>query len=170
MPLNTKISVTLSAKLTGTPDLSNSEISTLLELAVTLASGTLAGQADKIYADAFSIVASGSSDLDLVGTSLIGPDGVSVSFARVKALIVSADAANTNNVVIGAAATNPWVGFLGATHTLTLRPGAFTMMGAGAADLAAYATVANTGDLLRLANSGAGSVVTGKIILVGASA
>ena len=170
MPLNTKISVTLSAKLTGTPDLSNSEVNTLLELAVSLASGTLAGQADKIYADAFSIAASGNTDLDLVGTSLIGPDGATVSFARVKALIVAADAANTNNVVVGAAATNPWIGFLGATHTLTLRPGALAMMAAGAADLAAYATVASTGDLLRLANSGAGSAVTGKIVLIGASA
>ena len=170
MPLNAKISVALSAKLTGSPDLSNSEVNTLLELAVSLTNGVLAGQADRIFADAFSIAASGNTDLDLVGTSLIGPDNVSVSFARIKALIVSADAANTNNVVVGAAASNPWVGLLGATHTLTLRPGAFVAAAAGPADLAAYATVASTGDLLRLANSGAGSAVTGKIIVIGASA
>lgn len=170
MTLQTKISVSLSAKLQNAPDLSKMTVGTLLDLAVTLADGAGAGQANRIYADAFSIAASGNTDLDLVGTSLVGPDGAVVSLARVKALIVAADDTNTNNVVVGAAASNPWIGLLGATHTITLRPGAFAAVAAGDEDATGYATVAGTGDLLRLANSGAGSSVTGKIIVIGASA
>lgn len=170
MALVTKIAASISTKLTSSPDLSSQRTDTLLDIILSLTSGVGAGQADKVYADQFSIAASGNSDLDLVG-SLLGPDGVTgASFARIKALMVVADSTNTNNVVVGAAATNPWAGFLGATHTMTFRPGAGQLMWAGAADATGYVTVATTGDLLRLANSGAGSAVTGRIMVIGASA
>ena len=169
MALVTKIAASISTKLTTSPDLSAQRTDSLLDIILNLANGTGAGQADRAYVDSFSIAASGNSDIDLV-SSIVGPDGVTpASMARVKALMIVADATNTNNIVVGAAASNPWVGFLGATHTLTLRPGAGELMWAGSADATGYVTVATTGDLLRLANSGAGTAVTGKIIVIGAS-
>ena len=170
MALVTKIAASISTKLTTSPDLSAQRTDSLLDFILQLTNGTGAGQADCAYAEDFSVAASSNSDLDLVG-SLLGPDGVTAaSFARVKALMIVADATNTNNVVVGAAASNPWVGLLGATHTLTVRPGAGVLAFAGGADATGYVTVAATGDQLRLANSGAGTAVTGKLIVIGASA
>jgi len=63
-----------------------------------------------------------------------------------------------------------WVTLLGATHTLTLRPGAFVAVGTGAADATGYAVTATTADLLKIANSGAGTSVTYDIHIIGASA
>ena len=169
MPLNTKVSLALNAKLTGTLDKGLATADRAMNVALSLLSGVGAGQADRIHVDDFSIAASSNTDLDLAGALADGLGGTAV-FARVKLLVVVADALNANNLVVGAAASNPWIGLLGATHTVTLRPGAFLASGAGQADAIGYAVVAATGDLLRLANSGAGSAVTGSIAIVGCSA
>lgn len=169
MALNTKLSLSLNAALTASVDKGTNTGNRALEIVRSLLDGTGAGQADRIYVDDFSVAASSNTDLDLAGSLADGMGGTA-SFARVKLLVVVADILNANNVVVGAAASNPWIGLLGATHTLTLRPGAAVMAAAGQTDAVGYATVAGTGDLLRIANSGAGSAVTGSIAVVGCSA
>jgi len=89
-----------------------------------------------------------------------------LNFTKIRGLIVRADPLNTNNVIVGAAATNAVFTMFGAaTHTVTVRPGGvFALF---APDNTAYAAVATTADLLRIANSGAGSTVTYDIIIIG---
>lgn len=87
-----------------------------------------------------------------------------------KAIVVSAAAANANNVVVGNAAATAWAALLGATGTVTLRPGAAMAVFAGAADATGYAVGAGATDLLKIANSGAGTGVTYDIVVIGASA
>ncbi|BBF93374.1 hypothetical protein [Blastochloris tepida] len=129
--------------------------------------GTLADQADRIWSDVFSIPASGNTDLDLAG-ALTGALGGTVTFAKIKAIYLEADRANANNIVVGAAASNPFLGPFGAaTHTLAVPPGGRVML---TAPVGGWAVTAGTGDLLRLANSGAGTAVNGKIVLIGTSA
>ena len=171
MPLTVKGKVGVNAKQTGVLTLGGSrEANIAKEYAVSLVDGILAGQADRIWATTVAaLAASGFNDHDLSG-SLIDPLLGTAAFARVKGLVIAAYAANTNNVVVGAAATNPWIGLLGATHTLTLRPGAVVSAFAGQADLVAYPVVANTGDLLRVTNGGAGSSVGYDIAVIGCSA
>ncbi|MFF7452102.1 MULTISPECIES: hypothetical protein [unclassified Streptomyces] len=137
--------------------------------AVSLTDGTAAGQANKVFHDRRTLAASATEDLDLAGV-LLDAFGAAITFARVKGLYISADAANVNNVVVGAAASNTWATLLNATGTLTLRPGAGFMAMAGGLDATAYAVTAGTGDLLKVANSGAGTPVTYDIVIVGASA
>lgn len=130
--------------------------------------GTGAGSADRIWHDQRTIAPSGTDDLDLAGV-LTDVFGATVTFVRVKALIVAAAAGNTNNVIVGNAATNgfiTWVG--GATNTVTVRPGGFLAL--AASDATSYAVTAGTGDLLRIANSGAGTSVVYDIVVIGASA
>lgn len=130
--------------------------------------GTGAGAADRIWHDQRTIAISGTDDLDLAGT-LIDVFGATVTFARIKSITVAASAANTNNVIIGNAATNGFITWVGAaTHTVTVRPGGFFQL--AATDATSYAVTAGTGDLLRIANSGAGTSVLYDIILIGASA
>jgi len=132
-----------------------------------LSTGTGAGQADRIYYTQPTVAASGNTTIDLAG-SVVDIFGATVTFARVKGLIVAAASANTNNVIVGNAATNgfiTWVG--GATHTVTVRPGGFLAL--MAPDATAYAVTAGTGDLLLFTNSAAGTSVTFDVIVIGAS-
>ena len=130
--------------------------------------GTGANQADRIWHDQRTIAASGTDDLDLAGV-LVDVFGATVTFARIRAIVVQAASGNTNNVVIGAAASNQFATWVGAaTHTVNVRPGGlFTL---AATDATSYAVTAGTGDLLRIANSGAGTSVTYDVVLIGASA
>jgi len=130
--------------------------------------GTGAGQADRIFHDQRTVAPSGTDDLDLAGV-LLDVFGATVTFARIKAITIAAAAGNTNNVVIGAAASNQFATWAGAaTHTVNVRPGGFFTI--AATDATAYAVTAGTGDLLRIANSGAGTSITYDVILIGSSA
>jgi len=169
MSLSSKLDVSFAGKLSSVIDLGVSEASLSTYMSASLADGTGAGQANRLWCDSITLAASATQDIDLAGSLLDAIGGPAV-FARVKGLFVAADAANTNNVIVGAAATNPFVGLLGATHTVTLRPGAVFAVFAGVADATGYPVVATTGDLLRVANSAAGSTVSLNIAVIGCSA
>ncbi|MGY0023751.1 hypothetical protein ACVHNB_32880 [Streptomyces sp. YJ-C3] len=170
MPLSgTMLAVSGFAELTSALDLGTAKAAQSLSRSMSLASGTGAGKADRVFSDRRTLAASASEDLDLAGV-LLDAVGAAITFARIKGLIVAAAAGNTNNVVIGAASSNAWATLLGATHTLTIRPGAFVAVGTGVADATGYAVAAGTGDLLKVANSAAGTAVTYDIHIIGASA
>ncbi|MDI9885315.1 hypothetical protein QMZ92_13155 [Streptomyces sp. HNM0645] len=169
MGLVSSLSVAATADLTSALDLATGTVPLQVRHAVNLSSGTGAGQADKVFSDRRTLAASATEDLDLAGV-LTDAFGAAITFARIKGLIIKAAVGNTNNVVIGAAATNTWATLLGATHTITLRPGAALCVMADATDATGYAVTAGSGDLLKVANSGAGTSVTYDIVLIGASA
>jgi len=130
-------------------------------------SGVGANQADKVFADQRTIAASGNDDLDLNGV-LADALGVTINLLRVKALLVVASAANTNNVVMGGG-SNPVTTIMGGTTpTLNIRPGGLMFL--LAPDAVAYGVTAATADILRFSNSGAGTSVTYDLVIVGASA
>lgn len=174
MPLVTDFSLRLIAELTTTKDLGNTPKSSLdLSQRIKYATGTGAGQADRLFYDERQLAASASEDLDLVG-SLVDDFGATFSPARIKMLYIKAaglnQAANTNDVLVGAAAATQWAAFLGTTGTMRLRPGASVMLAASEADATGYVCAAGATDLLKIANSGAGSVVNYQIVIVGCSA
>lgn len=168
MALTTNIKVDVNALLTGAADLAQITAPHSLSLSKSLVSGVSANQADLVWGDTRTIAASGTDDLDLAGV-LVGALGTVVTFARVKAILVTADAGNTNNVVIGGAAATQFVGPFGAaTHTIALQPGNGFMVTATGAT--AWPVTAASADLLRIANSGSGTSVTYNILVIGASA
>lgn len=170
MALTTDLNLSLVATLTKANDLSIIAQDPLaFSQRVQLTSGTAAGQADKLFYDERTITASSSEDLDLVG-SLTDTFGATFSPVRIKALIVKADAGNTNNVVVGGASATQWAALLGTTGTVTLRPGAVLLAAAGSADATGYVCAAGSTDLLKVANSSSGSSVIYQIIVIGASA
>lgn len=130
--------------------------------------GHWATQADRLFTDNRTLSASASEDLDLAGV-LTDAFGATLTFARIKGLVIKAATANTNNVIVGNAASNGFITWCGgATNTVTVRPGGVFAL--WAPDATAYAVTAGTGDLLHIANSGAGTSVTYDVILIGASA
>lgn len=169
MALITNLATRLVATLTKTPGLTTPDNPLIIDTLLTLASGIGAGQADRMYTGTRSIPASSNEDLDLAG-GLTDEFGVAITFARVKVIYARASAANANNVVIGAAAANQWVTFLNAAGTATLRPGSAVLATAGKDDATGWAVTAASGDLLRVANGGAGTSVAYDLVIIGASA
>lgn len=170
MALDTVINMSVQAALTKVPTNADVTDTALYQKArrVALATGTGAGQADRLYAATRTIAPSTNEDLDLAGV-LTDEFGVVITFARVKALFVQAALANANNVVVGAAAATQWATLLNTTGTVTLRPDAGFMAWAGTTDATAYVVGAGTTDLLRVTNSGAGTSITYDIVIIGAS-
>lgn len=165
----TLLAVSAFAELTQALDLGSGKAAQSLSRKMSLGSGTGAGKADRVFSDRRTLAASATEDLDLAGV-LLDAFGQTITFARVKGLIVAAAAANTNNVVIGNATSNAWAALLGATSTAIIRPGAFLALGTGEADAVGYAVTAGTGDQLKVANSAGGTPVTYDIHIIGASA
>lgn len=170
MSLTSKISVTVSANLTKALDLATGSVPLLREYATILATGTGAGQADRVFHDTRTLAASATEDLDLAG-SLLDAYGDAFTPVKIKALIISAAVGNTNNVVVGGVAAGlSTIIQPAATGLVVVRPGATFAVFAGAADSTGYAVTATTADLLHIANSAAGTSVTYDIIVIGTSA
>ncbi|MEU4171017.1 hypothetical protein AB0F46_29570 [Streptomyces sp. NPDC026665] len=170
MPLSgAMLNVSAFGELTQALDLGTGSAKQSLSKSMSLASGTGAGKADKLFSDVRTLAASGTEDLDLAGV-LLDAFGTAITFARIKGLVIAAAKENANNVLVGAASGSPWATLLNSTGVITLRPGAFLAVGTGLADATGYAVTATTADLLKIANSGAGTSVTYSIHIIGASA
>ena len=129
--------------------------------------GAGANQANKIWTDTRTIAASGTDDLDLNGTALTDAFGVAMAFTKIKGIIVVADATNTNDVVVGGAASNGFISPFGsATDKVKVQAGGMLVLVTPSA--AGYAVTAATADLLRIANGGAGTGVNYTIFVIGA--
>lgn len=165
--LSMTFALTLAAQLTKSLDLSTPLDSVSYKKQLALASGVGANQGDMLWHDQRTIAASGTDSLDLAGV-LTDAFGQTQTFARIKGIIVAAAAGNTNNVNVTRDATNGVPLFLAASDGIPVRPGGlFAWM---APDAVAVAVTPGTGDLLVIANSGAGTSVTYDVIIIGASA
>jgi hypothetical protein len=168
MPLTSRLLLDFDADYTSPLDLSTTENTLNFTRQINLASGTGANQADRIFHDTRTLTASATENLDLAGT-LIDAFGATLTFARIKGLIVYAAPANTNNVLVGGAASNGFINWVGdTTDVLTVRPGG--LICSFAPDAVAYAVTASTGDLLKVTNSGGTTGVTYDVVIVGSSA
>jgi hypothetical protein len=167
--LSSVVSLNVSANIVNPLNVGGATATLSSSFGTSLITGVLAGQADKAWWDHRTLAASASETLDLAG-SLLDQFGATITFARVKVLVVSADAANTNNVVVGGAGSNTFIGLFGsATHTAIVRPGATVAWITGNADATGYAVTPSTGDLLQIANSSSGSSVSYTVAIIGAS-
>jgi hypothetical protein len=168
MALHTGLALTIATELTKSDGLASASADTPWTYGFQWPDGTGADQANRLYQGRRTLSASANEDLDLAGV-LTDTYAATITFARIKAIIVKAAAGNTNNVVVGAAATNTFVGPFGAaTHTVAVKPGGLFL--AIAPDATGWAVTSTSADLLRFANSGAGTTVTYDVFLIGASA
>jgi hypothetical protein len=169
MTLTTTANMNLSIAQVPTVDLGPAQRRASISSAVTLVDGFATGQADRVFADARTLAASATEDLDLSG-ALTDAFGATQVFARVKAIFVKAHSDNTNNVNVTRPASNGFPLFLAAGDGVGLRPGETFGLLCAETDAVGHAVTAATGDLLTITNSGAGTSVTYDIIVIGASA
>lgn len=167
MALTSDFTVKAACTLTSALDLATASVPLTLTNRIRLTNGTGADQADLIFHDTRTLSASATEDLDLAGV-LANALGTTLTFARIKAVIVSAAEANTNNVNVTRPASNGVPLFLAASDGIAVRPGGvFAWI---APDATAVAVTAGTGDLLTFTNSAGSTSVTYSVVIVGASA
>lgn len=157
------IDVHVKAKQTGTADLGTPNVLVDLMKSMEFAPGTAAvGQANILFADTRTLAASANEDLDLAG-ALTDALGASIAAAEVVAIFIAAASGNTNDVQVTRPAANGVPLFLAAGDGLALGPGDFVLLTARKG----VGVVAATGDLVHIANSGAGTGVTYDIVVIG---
>lgn len=167
MALASTVRVSVNATKSKTADFEDASSVIGKALSIALTDGAGANQADLIFKDTVTLAASGTADLDLSG-SLTDVYGAAQVFARLKAIIVIAAAANTNNVNVTRPASNGVPLFLAASDGLPVKPGgAFVWV---APDATGVVVTASTGDLITFTNSAGTTSVTYDVILIGASA
>ena len=168
MTLTAKVAQLVAWTHTSPLDLSTPMDEASFKLAnVEFTAGTGAGKVDLKFTDTRTLAASTPEVLDLAGV-LVDAFGAVITFVKIKALIITAAAGNTNNVVVGPDATAGWVGPFGdASDRINIPPGGYLALvhpGDG------WAVGAGATDELYVLNGGAGTSVTYSILILGASA
>lgn len=159
------IKTSLAALFQNLLDIGTAEYKPQVNWQFDFTDGAGANQAQKVFTDTRTLTASSTEDLDLAG-GLTDAFGNVLTLTEVKAIIIKAAAGNTNNVIVGGAASNQFVTPFGAgAHTVTVRPGGMLML--VAPDATGYAVTAGTGDLLKIANSAGSTSVTYDILILG---
>ena len=164
------VDLRVSAKITGevsvAADLGNPKKALNVSAILDLLTGVTAGKADLVFADTRTLTASSTESLDLAG-GLTDAFGAAITFVEVVAILIKPASGNTNNVLVGGAASNGFATPFGdASDVIKVTPKGFLMLVSDEG----YAVTAGTGDLLKIANSGSGSSVTFDIVIVGRSA
>lgn len=157
------VSLSVNASQTSSTDLSSAIDSLLKTYTCALAAGTGDGQANTVWSDTVTLAASGTADIDFAA-ALTSSFGATLTFTKIKVLIVAAAAGNTNNVLLSRPASNGLVLFSAASDELKILPGGFFAI---TAPNAGIAVTAATGDLLTFTNSAGTTGVTYDVIVIG---
>lgn len=163
MALTSTISLRVQARQTGASDLGTAAGSIDWSAAVDLTNGTGAGQANAMWSDRRTLTTGANEDLDLAGV-LVSELGTTLTFTKIKAVIVKGATANTTNLTISRPASNGLAIFAAAGDAITVKPGGLFVH--VDPSLAGVTVTAATGDLLNIANS-AGASATYDIIVIG---
>jgi len=104
-----------------------------------------------IWMDQRTIAASSADDLDLYG-GLTNSFGTTINFTSIKGIIIYADSANTNDVLVGGDGSAAFVNWVSASNdVVVVKPGGlFALINPQANG---YAVTATTADILQIANS-----------------
>lgn len=158
-----KISAGFSADFQSTVDLGTVLHSVAWGPSYSFTDGTGANQAKAVFTDTRTISASSSETLDM--DALVDAFGNTIVGTKVKAIAVQASSGNTNDVLVGGAASNQFAPMFGdVTDVIKVKPGGMMLL--VAPNATGYAITASTGDTLKVANSSSGSSVTYTIAIL----
>lgn len=168
MPLTSVLNISQSSTFTGAAGLSRPSDSLDHNNTYSWSNGVAANQADRQYHAQPTLAASASLTLDLAA-NLTDKFGATITFAKVKKIIVKAALGNTNNVNVTRPATNGVPIFLAASDGIGVPPGGeFVLVAPGLAGIASV--VDTSAQDITFTNSGAGTAVTFDVIIEGTSA
>lgn len=123
--------------------------------------GTGAGQVDEFVAQTRTLAGGASENLDLAG-GLTNPFGETVTFARLKAIVIELlDTTTASSITVGGTVANQWIA--GPSGKIT--NGGILILAVN--DATALPVTAGTGDLFNIVNDDATNVATYRISLIG---
>lgn len=163
--VNATISLDISARQVGAASgiAGAASVPIRIQKSLEFLAGTAAvGQANILYAATRTLAASANEDRDLAG-ALQDALGSTIATAEIVAIYVAAAQGNSNNVQVTRPASNGVPAFLAAGDGVAIAPGDFFLL----TNRNGIAVTAATGDLLNIANSGAGSSVSYDIVVIG---
>jgi len=164
MALSVRALVQLTAEQTTALDLTTVSAPLSLARQLTYTDGAGAGQADLIWSDTRTVSSSATDTLDLAG-SLTGALGNTLTFARIKGLVVAARPTNTTTLQVARPESNG-VPLLSAQASIPVPPGGlFVWLDRSAAGVA---VTADTADRIDIVN-GSGASATYDIVIIGAA-
>lgn len=145
-------------------DLASATFPLLFDWSAALSNGTGAGQASQVWSDTRTLAGSASENLDLAG-SLTNAFGVTVTFTKVKLILVRARSTNnaSNAVQVQRGSSNGVPIFLAASDGLQLGPGGLFLF----FDPTGVTVTAGTGDILTVTNSAGTNAVDYDIVIIG---
>lgn len=158
------LKVTAIGTLLRDIDLGSTQYNLSYSKSYSITNGTSSNQCNNVWTDTRTIAASGTDDIDLAG-GIANAFGTTLTFTAIKGIVIEADSANTNNVLVGgdAAALAGWTSNV--NDVVVVRPGGiFVLYDPGAAG---YTVTGTTADVLQIANSSSGTSVTYNIIILG---
>jgi len=135
-----------------------------LDYTTNIGPGSGAGLANVIYRATITLAASGTADYDFSGTALTDGLGTAVALTKIKAIIVHAAAANTNNVVVGGVNTTIAI-FADVSDKIAIKPGGTLVL--TDPSVAGITVTAASADLLTITNSSSGTGVTFDLVVIG---
>lgn len=165
--LRTVVTAMIEATYKNPLDLTTTLDSLLKKTRIELSNGTSTSAADRLFHDQRTLTASGTEDLDLAG-SLSNAFGSTLTLVELRAVLITASSANTNNVVLSRPASNGVPLFSAAGDAIAIPPGGVFLWACGADGK--VTVTAGTGDLLTVTNSSSGTSVTYDVVIVGTSA
>jgi hypothetical protein len=162
--LSTNMEVRLTGQLAGTVGLATASVPLSITKQIALANGVGASQADKIYTNTYAILTGATESID-VKAALVDALGAAFTPAKLKAVYIYSQPANTTNLTLfGDAASVPILSV--ATTTVTLLPGGLFLD--IQPPLAGIAVTAATGDIIKIVNA-AGATANVDVVLIGTS-
>ena len=158
------VAAVIQLGISNTKDLSVTKDDLNLSAQEQFTPGTGNSQLDKVFHDVRTLDAAADESLDLAG-SLVDSFGAAITFVKLKVLLIR-NLSATQTLTIGNGA-NPFLSWVGAAaHTVTIPPKGMLLL---VAPLAGFAVTADTGDILKIANS-ATNPCDYQIVLAGTSA
>lgn len=157
------IDLHIRAKQLGTAGLGTPGVLVDIEAQRSFDQGTASvDQTNVLYQATRTLAASTGEDLDLAGV-LADALGATIAAAEVTAVYIEAHAANTNDVAVTRPASNGVPLFAIASGGVNVGPGDFFLL----TSRKGIAVTAGTGDLVHVANGGAGTPVTYDVLILG---
>jgi hypothetical protein len=160
----TRATVGIKGDVLGTIDIGTLTHAVNLNASLTFDDGTGANQANMIWSDTRTLSASATENLDLAA-SLTNAFGTTLTFTKVKAILITAASGNTNSVQVTRPASNGVPLFMAAGDGIALTPGG--VFYAAWPDANGVAVTASTGDLISITNSAGSTSVTYSVVILG---
>lgn len=164
MSMTSKVTMAVTAALVNAIDVGRVEYNPSYSKVFNLSNGAGADQANMIWTETRTLTASSSENIDLAG-SLSDAFGNTITFTKLKGIMVVAAGGNTNSVNVTRPTSNGVPLFLAASDGIGLTPG--SAFSAVFPDANGIAVTADTGDLITITNSAGSTSVTYTIVLIG---